>query len=65
MKVEVPVCEKLMLTIDEAAAYSNIGRDKLRALTDDKNCPFVFWNGNKRLIKRKALDRFVENGFSI
>ena len=49
----VPVWEKQNLTIEEAAAYSNIGQNKLREISDDERCPFVLWVGNKRLIKRQ------------
>jgi len=34
-------------------------------MTNDENCPFVPWNGNKRLIKRKQLERFLETAYSI
>ena len=30
MKLEVPIWEKSNLTLEEAVAYSGIGRDKLR-----------------------------------
>ena len=53
MKYEVPIYEKSNLTLDEAAAYFNIGINKLRELTESKNCSFVLWVGSKRLIKRK------------
>ena len=53
---EIPIWEKSNLTIEEAALYSGIGRNKLRQLTDDENCKFVLWVGNKRLIKRKKFD---------
>lgn len=62
---EVPIWEKSNLTLEEAAAYSGIGINKLRTLSDDEDCNFVLWVGSKRLIKRKALDRFIENTFSI
>lgn len=65
MKYEVPICEKSNLTLEEAAAYFNIGTAKLRELTDEENCTFVLWNGSKRLIKRKLLDKYLENEFSI
>ena len=65
MKIEVPIHTKVLLTIDEASAYSSIGKDKLRELTNDQNCPFVIWNGNKKLIKRKAFERYLERSFSI
>ncbi|MCI8783363.1 MAG: excisionase family DNA-binding protein [Dorea sp.] len=61
----VPIWEKSTLTIEEAALYSGIGRNKLRQLTDDDNCPFVLWIGSKRLIKRKLLDEHIEKMFSL
>ena len=44
MKHEVPIYEKSNLTLEEAAAYFNIGVNKLRQLTDDDKCPFVVQN---------------------
>ena len=51
----VPLWEKVMLTIDEAAAYTGVGSRKIRQLTDNERCPFVLWNGSKRLIKREEF----------
>ena len=52
MEDKVPVWEKANLSLEEAAAYFGIGINKLRDMTNDGNCPFVLWNGSKRLIKR-------------
>ena len=65
MKYEVPIWEKSYLTIEEAAAYFGIGMNKLRALTESDTCPFVLWNGNKRMIKRRELDKYLDKEFSI
>ena len=62
---KVPVWEKANLSLEEAAAYFGIGINKLRDMTNEENCPFVLWNGNKRLIKRKQLERFLEAAYSI
>ena len=62
---KVPVWEKANLSLEEAAAYFGIGINKLRDMTNDENWPFVLWNGNKRLIKRKQLERFLETAYSI
>lgn len=62
---EVPIWEKQNLTIEEAAAYSNIGVKKLRELTADQNCPFVLWIGNRRLIKKQKFDKYVNDSYSI
>ena len=62
---EVPIWEKSNLSLEEAAAYSGIGINKLRELTSDKNCHFVLWVGNKRLIKRRLFDQYIEQEYSI
>lgn len=65
MKVEVPVWQKSALTLEEAAAYSNIGVNRLRELTEEPECQWVLFVGSKRLIKRKLFDKFIENVYSI
>lgn len=62
---EVPIWEKSNLTLEEAAAYSGIGVNKIRELSNDENCPFVLWVGSKRLIKRKLFDKYIEGCYSI
>ena len=64
--IEIPVWEKVTLTIDEAAAYSNIGVCKLYELTNKPLCPFVLYVGpKKRLIKRKEFVRFLEQNIEL
>ena len=62
---QVPIWEKSNLTLEEAAAYSGIGINKLREITNEDKCKFVLWVGNKRLIKRRLFDCFVEQAYSI
>ena len=62
---EVPIWEKSNLTVEEAAAYTGIGINKIRELSSGNNCPFVLWVGNKRLIKRRKFDEYVEKQFAI
>lgn len=62
---EVPIWEKSNLTLEEAAAYSGIGINKLRTLTDNEHCQFVLLVGSKRLIKRRKLDEYTEKMFSL
>ena len=64
-RLQIPFWLKSNLTVDEAAAYSGVGRNKLRELTDDERCSFVLWVGNKRLIKRRMLDEFLDNMYSV
>jgi excisionase family DNA binding protein len=60
MKYEVPIWEKSNLTLEEAAAYSGIGINKLREITNKPGCNFVLFVGTKRLIKRRLLDAYIE-----
>ena len=50
-KIIIPIWKKSNLTVEEAAAYCGIGSRKLREMSDSEFCPFVLWNGSKRLIK--------------
>lgn len=62
---QVPIWEKSNLTLEEAAAYSGIGVNKLRDISNDPNCNFVLWVGSKRLIKRRQFDSFIEQAYSL
>lgn len=63
--IEVPISEKCLLTLDEAAAYTGIGVCKLREMCNDERCTFVLWNGSKRMLKRNKLAAYLENAYSI
>ena len=65
MKKETILSEKALLTLEEASAYFNIGVCKMRELTNDENCPYVLWNGSKRLIKRKPFEEFLYRSYSV
>lgn len=58
-KCIIPVWEKMTLTVEEAAAYSNIGINKIRALLNEPACPFVVFIGNRRLVKRREFEKYV------
>lgn len=62
---EVPIWVKTNLTLEETAAYSGIGINRIREISNDENCPFVLWVGNKRMIKRRLFDEYIERQYSI
>ena len=64
-EIQIPIWEKVTLTMDEAIAYSGIGRDKLRDITLQEDCEFVIWVGKKRLIKRELFEEYLKNAYSI
>ena len=57
----VPVWEKELLSVKEAAAYFGIGENKLRELTDNPDCQSVLWVGSKRLIKRENMKKYLSD----
>ena len=59
-KIQIPIYCKQNLTLEEAAAYSNIGINRLDILTKRPDCNFVLRVGNKRLIKRRLFDEYIE-----
>lgn len=65
MKKDIPLWEKAILTLEEAAAYTGIGMQKLRDLSSDERCDFVLWNGSKRMFKREKLVAYLEKAYSI
>lgn len=64
-KPEVPIWQKTMLTLEEAASLTGIGINKLRNLSNEETCTFVLWNGSKRLLKRVKLEEFLNKSYSI
>ena len=65
MKQEIQIWEKVNLTLEEASAYSGIGINTLRDLTNENNCNFVLFVATKRLIKRKLFEKFLESTYVI
>lgn len=61
----VPIYQKCLLTLDEAAAYTGIGVCKLREMSNDEHCDFVMYNGSKRMLKREKLVAYLEEAYSI
>lgn len=60
-KIEVPIWEKINLTIEETAALFSIGERALREKTDEPGCDFVLFKGTHKLIKRKKFEEYIEN----
>ena len=65
MKKTVPIWEKITLTLDETAEYSNIGINKIRELSNKPKCNFVIFVGKKRLIKRKEFEKFISENIEL
>lgn len=61
----MPFWLKLNLTKQEAAAYSNIGINRIEEMLKEPKCPFVLYVGTKKLVKRKEFEHFIENSIEI
>lgn len=64
-RLEIPVWEKMNLTVEEAAAYSNIGINKIYEMAKAPNCSFVLYIGRKKLIKRKEFEQYIAKSVEI
>lgn len=62
---KIKLKEKCLLSLDEAACYTGLGKQKLRDLSAGDNCNFVLWNGSKRMFKREKLEAYLNNAYSI
>lgn len=62
---EVPIWEKINLTVKEAAEYSNIGINKIDNMLNNPMCTFVLHVGKKRLVKRKEFEKYLEKNIEI
>ena len=63
---QVSIKDKYCLTIEESAAYFNIGDKKLRKIiTENPKANFILQNGIKYLIKRRQFEEYLENLTSI
>ena len=64
-KYYVPISEKVLLTVEEPACYSNIGINKICELLNNPLCEFVLYVGKKRLVKRKEFEKYIEKTLEI
>ena len=59
-KVNIPTWEKLTLSVEEAAAYSGIGINRIREIMNERDCDFVLKVGNRKaVIKRTKFERYI------
>lgn len=61
MAIEIPFWEQYTLSIEEAAAYFKIGRDKLRKIvSENPDADFILWNNTRAQIKRKKFENYID-----
>ena len=62
---QLPINERYMLTIKEAASYFNIGTKKLRRIAEDNLGTVAIFCGNRFLIVRPKFEEFILNSSEI
>ncbi len=62
---KVPIHLKTILTIKEAAEYSNKGINKIDSMLRSANYPFVLYVSTKKLIKRREFEQFISHKLTI
>ncbi|MBR1641625.1 MAG: helix-turn-helix domain-containing protein [Butyrivibrio sp.] len=65
MNNTIPIWEKQLLTIDEAALYTNIGQNRISELLKKPSCSFVIYIGRKKLVKRKEFEKFLSENIEL
>ena len=61
MENEVPISEKVLLTLREAAEYFHIGQNRIREIAKSDICAECFLrNGNRLMIKRKLFEKYID-----
>lgn len=60
-KETVPIPQKVLLTVEEAAEYSGISERVWRDRLSEGEYNFVLKNGTKTLIKRRLFEKYLES----
>lgn len=55
----VPIYQKINLTVVEASVLTNIGKTKIYELVKERDCDFSLQVGKKILIKREPFIRYL------
>ena len=61
----VPLCEKWLLSIEEASIYFGVGQNRLAKRASQDGCKFVVFVGNTKRIKRKKFEEFLDEQYAI
>lgn len=58
----IPLGEKMNLSIAEASVYTGIGQVTLRKWLREPDCPFLIWVGPKKmLVRRQELEDYIRS----
>ena len=62
----IPLWEKYMLTIREAAEYFHIGEKKMRQIVEENyDAEFILMVGNRTMIKRQMFEEYIDESTAV
>ena len=61
----IPIWERELITIEEGTALTGIGFLKLRAMSNEPGCDYIIWVGSRKMLKRKKLEEYLEESYSV
>ena len=63
---DIPIWEKITLSVEETAALFRIGEHKLRQIANEQyDADFILWNGSRPQFKRKKFEEYIDRCSSI
>ena len=65
MVEKIPIKDKVLLTINEAAEYIGIGHTAIRKFIDGREDEFCVLVGNRKLIKREKFEKYIKNNVTV
>ena len=65
MTEKISIKDKVLLTINEAAEYIGVGHTALRKFLDGREDEFCVLVGNRKLIKREKLEKYIKNNVTV
>lgn len=60
-KRETPLCEKILLTKSQAAELSGLGKQRINSIVAENKDNMIVYNGNRVMIKRRKLEKYLED----
>lgn len=64
-KHEVPIWERTLISVYEAADLTGIGTTRLRHIAATPRTDLVVWVGSRMMFKRKKLEEYLEKSVSV
>ena len=62
---KIPMKEKVLLTINDAAEYFGVGHTAIRKFLDGREDEFCVRVGNRRLIKREKFEKYIKDEVTV